>query len=189
MQRPSLELESAIIITGLFANSAVPNGSKLALYWSHSMDLAWVWSVVQIDRPSLITGPTLCKLCLRSPSVSFSTFTNLRSPARSPTRTQLARVRHFFFLFWIKTVLVVDSNETTPPKPKTGTLCWYIWMCKWFRHGKRFWKESSESSRRSRNENKFHSKTEDSPCRIWSIWSNWDSFKNTENKKKETKID
>lgn len=40
IQRPSLELESAIIITGLFANSAVPNGSKLALYCSHSMDLA-----------------------------------------------------------------------------------------------------------------------------------------------------
>ena len=40
LQRPSLELESAIIITGLFANSAVPNGSKLALYCSHSMDLA-----------------------------------------------------------------------------------------------------------------------------------------------------
>lgn len=40
IQKPSLELESAIIIIGLFANSAVPNGSNLALYCSHSMDLA-----------------------------------------------------------------------------------------------------------------------------------------------------
>lgn len=32
----------AIIITGLFANSASPNGSKLALYRSHSIDFSWV---------------------------------------------------------------------------------------------------------------------------------------------------
>lgn len=69
--RPSLELQSAAVITWLFANPPLPNGPELALDWSHWMDLAWVRSAVQIDR-SLFNyrRPTLCKLGPAAPSRS-----------------------------------------------------------------------------------------------------------------------